>query len=130
MFKAEIVYKVPGKNAGPEGKTYDWVKVVSQEDYKQRLNDGWFDTLAEALKGTVTASSDTTIVGEPVRAREDDGTYRGDDPSTPDVNEAYADNAPPTRKELKEKADELGIKYPKNIKDAKLRRLIEVKLKD
>lgn len=121
MFKAEIVYKIPGKNAGPEGKTYDWVKVVSQEDYKQRLNDGWFDTLVEALKGKDK---------EPVRAREDDGTFIADDPSTPDVNEAYVDNAPPTRKELKEKADELGIKYPKNIKDAKLRRLIEAKLKD
>jgi hypothetical protein len=28
-------------------------------------------------------------VVEPVRAREEDGTFKADDPSTPDLNEAY-----------------------------------------
>ena len=35
-----------------------------------------------------------------VRARDDDGTFRADDPSTPNVNEAYADGKTPTKKQL------------------------------
>ena len=30
---------------------------------------------------------------EKVRARNEDGTYKGDDPATPDVNEAWTDGS-------------------------------------
>ena len=36
-----------------------------------------------------------TSKAKPARAREDDGQYKGDDPATPDVNEAYADGVGP-----------------------------------
>ena len=41
-----------------------------------------------------------------------------------------ADNAPPTRDELKRKADELGLSYPGNISNANLSAMIEAKLSD
>ena len=41
-----------------------------------------------AAQGTKTRSVDD---GKRRRARNADGTYRGDDPSTPDVNEAWED---------------------------------------
>ena len=107
----EIVYKIPGKNAGPEGYSYDWSPVKSEVELKEKLKDGWFDTLEDALKGE--------------RARDDEGQYVADDPETPE-NEAY--NKPPTREELKQMATDLDIEFPKNIKDIKLRKLIDEKL--
>ena len=38
-------------------------------------------------------------VFDPVRARNDDGTLKGDDPSTPDVNEAWEGGEAPEEKE-------------------------------
>lgn len=113
----EIVYKIPGKNHGPEGKTYDWVEVKTEDELEGRLKDGWFETLEEAVKG------------ELVRARNENGEYVGDNPATPDVNEAYTE-APATREEMLKKAKELKLKFHKNISDKKLLELIEEKLKD
>ena len=42
-------------------------------------------------ESTVQPSAEKVAEPEPVRAREDDGTYKGDDPDTPDVNEAYVE---------------------------------------
>ena len=50
-YVSEIVYKVPGRNAGPKGKTYDWKPVKSEDEFLQALDDGWFDTLEEAING-------------------------------------------------------------------------------
>lgn len=36
-----------------------------------------------------TRKAPQPVVTEPVRAREEDGTFKADDPSTPDINEAY-----------------------------------------
>jgi hypothetical protein len=40
-----------------------------------------------------------------------------------------ADNAPPTRDELKRKADELGLSYPGNIPTEKLSAMVDAALK-
>ena len=56
VYVAEIVYKVPGHNAGPKGKTYDWKPVKSEDEFLQALEDGWFDTLAEAVNGKANKS--------------------------------------------------------------------------
>jgi hypothetical protein len=114
----EIVYKVPGRNAGPKGKTYDWIAVKSEAEFEQKLKEEWFNTLDEAVNGKAK---------ELVRARNEEGEFVGDDPSTPDVNEAYTD-APPTRDEIKAKAKELNIVFAKNITDKKLLELIEAAL--
>ncbi len=51
IYVSEIVYKVPGNNAGPKGKTYDWKPVKSEDEFLQALEDGWLDTLEEAVNG-------------------------------------------------------------------------------
>ena len=51
LYVAEIVYKVPGNNAGPNGKTYDWKPVKSEDEFLEALDNGWFDTLEEAVSG-------------------------------------------------------------------------------
>lgn len=117
-----IVYKVPGKNAGPEGKTYDWLGI-EKGDLDKKLEEGWFKTLEEAVSFKPVSPR-----GERLRAREEDGQYKADDPSTPDVNEAYVSDDAPTRGEMEAKANELGIKFHKNIADKKLVKLIEKEL--
>lgn len=115
----EIVYKVPGKNYGPGSKTYDWMAVNSEDEFNKAVNDGWFNTLEEAIEGKVKKRE---------RARNDDGEYIGDDLSTPDINEAYVDKAAPTRDEMEAKAKELGLEFRKNISDKKLLKLIDKQL--
>ena len=116
----EIVYKIPGKNAGPKGKTYDWKGVKSADELNQALKDGWFNTLEEAVKGKSVKL---------VRAREEDGQYKGDDPSTPGVNEAYIEDSAPTRAEMEAKAKELRISFKRRTSDKDLLALIEAKIK-
>jgi len=101
----EIVYKVPGKNHGPDGKTFDWKKVKSKDDFEASLKDGWFDTLEEALAGKHKKERKEEII------------------------EDISDDAP-TREEMEIKAKELGLTYHKNISDKKLLALIEKNLKD
>jgi len=50
---------------------------------------------------------------KPKRARTKKGTYKGDDKSTKDVNEAWVGGKAPTRKEL------LGLKKKKKVRKKK-----------
>jgi hypothetical protein len=53
-------------------------------------------------------SSLDSMLGVDRRARENDGTFKADDPSTPDVNEAWSSGKSPTKKKTtsKKKASE------------------------
>lgn len=115
----DIVYRVPGKHYGPGSKTYDFAPVNSEEDLKQKLEEGWFNTLEEAVNGKAKSLK---------RARNEEGEYIGDDPSTPDVNEAWVEDSSPTRDEMEAKAKELGISFKKKTKDKQLLALIEERL--
>tara|TARA_R110002124_G_scaffold82957_1_gene217474 strand:+ start:1761 stop:2054 length:294 start_codon:yes stop_codon:yes gene_type:complete len=44
-----LVYKSPGDHFGPEGKTYSYVAVNTQEELDARLAEGWSETLIEAV---------------------------------------------------------------------------------
>ena len=46
------------------------------------------------------------VVEDPERAREEDGTYKGDDKDTPDVNEAYVDGKGKPKKGKSKPKDE------------------------
>ena len=76
--------------------------VDTKEEWKEKhmkewVNNGW------AMEVKVEDVSDLDE-GEPVRARNDKGHYVADDPSTPDVNEAWEGGvAPEGKKETKKK---------------------------
>jgi hypothetical protein len=93
-----LVYKVPGKHVRPHG-TYNFTGVNDAEELKDKLKEGWFSSLSEAIE-----SEDKEVVEE-----EDD-------------------NTPPTRQELEEKATELGIKFDGRFSDKKIAQLIEAAL--
>jgi len=90
-----LVYKAEGKYIRPNG-TYDFAGVLNEEQYNQKLSEGWFDSLESAIEAK-------TAVSEPVSD----------------------DNAPPTRKELETKATELGIKFDGRFSDKKIAQLID-----
>tara|TARA_R110001606_G_scaffold326390_1_gene473156 strand:- start:630 stop:962 length:333 start_codon:yes stop_codon:yes gene_type:complete len=103
MFEPKLVYKSPGDQYGPEGKTYSWAGVKTQEELDGKLADGWFATLAEAI-----APKDAPKI-EPKAVEPDE-------------------NAPPTRSELEQKAEELGLKFDGRTSDNKLSQKIQESL--
>ena len=71
--------------------------------------------LSEAVLNSITLDFkiDDGVVKKPKRARTKKGRYKADDPSTPDVNEAYVGGKAPTRKQL------LGLKKKKTKRKTK-----------
>ncbi len=105
----EIVYRSPGAHSGPPGKTYDYLGVFSQAEIDAALAAGWCRTLVDACTDKAAA-----IDPPLVEAVEDP---------------APADDAPPTREELRAKAAEIGLEYDGRISDKKLLMMINDALK-
>lgn len=102
MAKYKIMVPKAGANDkfGTQVKLYELDELVdAQEDWQEELmstfvNNGW------AMEVKLDEPSDE---GEPVRARNDKGQLMGDDPSTPDVNEAWEGGKAPAKKSSKKK---------------------------
>lgn len=95
--KFKILVPKAGANDkfGTQVKLYELDELVdAKEDWQQDLmntfvNNGW------AMEVKVDEPSDE---GEPVkRARNEDGTLKADDPSTPDINEAWEGGEAPKK---------------------------------
>jgi hypothetical protein len=102
-----LVYRAEGKYVRPGG-TYDFTGVSTQEEYNQKLSDGWFDSIE-------SATEEKHAVSKPVKA---------------DSDPVLDDSAPPTREELETKATELGIKFDGRFSDKKIAQLIDEALKN
>tara|TARA_R110000824_G_scaffold39381_6_gene119197 strand:- start:1070 stop:1450 length:381 start_codon:yes stop_codon:yes gene_type:complete len=79
-------------------------QVEAKEDWQKDLMEtfmanGW----AEEIKVDEPTETKEEEV-KPVRARKEDGTLKGDDPTTPDVNEAWEGGEAPKKKAKKKKA--------------------------
>jgi hypothetical protein len=99
-----IVYRSPGRHSGPPGKTYDYKGIANEIELTAALTDGWLRTLPEACAPPPVVEPAAVSVATPV--------------------EPPADDAPPTREELKAKAADLGLDYDGRISDARLLDLI------
>jgi hypothetical protein len=84
-----LVYKGKGPHSRAGG-TYDYAAANDQEAFDDKLANGWFTTLPEAID-----ANDKPVV-------------------------VKSDGAPPTRAELETKAKELGIQFGKKTTDAEL----------
>ena len=90
-----------------EGDRRDYRAELRQRLVKAGFTLPEIDTMGLFGEGEVTdnvraqirETKPKTKTGEndPKRARNADGTYRGDDPSTPDVNEAWEGGEPPAK---------------------------------
>lgn len=98
-----LVYRSPGPHHGPGSTTYDYRGVKDEDELLLRQLEGWTLSLDEAINGK-------SVVQE-VTAPEP------------------ADNVPPTRAEMEQKARELKIKFDGRTTDRKLLGLIESALR-
>ena len=85
-----LVYKDGGPHQRPGG-TFDYKRIVNDDQLAAALADGWFLTLVEATQ-----------------------------PAAVDPEVLLDDDAPPTREELEAKARELGIKFDGRTSDKAL----------
>jgi hypothetical protein len=90
-----LVYRSPGPHWGPPGKTYD-CKGVEPEELAQAVADGWHESFLAAL-----------------------GLEPVDAPAV-EVQPEPADDAPPTRAEMMQQAELLGLKVDKRWSDETL----------
>ena len=69
--------------------------------------------ISDGILDMISLKDFTLTDDKPKRARTKKGRYKSDDPSTPDVNEAYVGGKAPTRKKL------LGLKKKKTKRKTK-----------
>lgn len=90
-----LVYRCPGPHFGPSGTTYVAESVANESELAAALSAGWFATLPEAVEAFLA-------------------------PPKTEVASETADESPPTRAELEERAAELGVKVDKRWGDKRL----------
>lgn len=90
---SSIVYRCPGPHQRPRG-TFDFKGVSSEAEHEAARQDGWFDTLPEAIEGKAS------------------------------LKELPPVDLPPTRDELEQKAKQLNIKFDKKTSDEVLAKKI------
>ena len=94
-YKILVPKPASANKDGTDVKLYQSEEIVDakeswQDDVMQAfVENGW------AMEVKVEGGAEET--SEPVRARNDDGTLKGDDPSTPDVNEAWEGGEAPKK---------------------------------
>ena len=76
-----MLYKHPGPHE-IHGDKFDYV-IVEDDAIEAAIKDGWALTTDEAKAGPAKPKRGRK------RARDEDGQFAGDDPATPDVNEAF-----------------------------------------
>lgn len=99
-----LVYRCPGPFLGPQGTTYATKRVVTESERLVALGEGWHATLPQAVED---------FLAEP----EEDLIEHVDEPGEPVPAD---DDAPPTRAEMLEKADEIGLRVDKRWSDRTL----------
>lgn len=99
---AKFKIKVPKAGSinaeGSDLKLYQADEIVdAQEEWQTDL----MNTFVENGWAMEVKTDDIEEEGEPVRARNEKGQLVGDDPSTPDVNEAWEGGKAPKKKSTK-----------------------------
>lgn len=102
MSYPTLVYKCPGPHAGPKGTTYAYRPVQDEQEHAAATAAGWQDSLPPAVEAFLS----------PIIA----------------ATSPTAGNTAPTRAELLQKAEELGIKIDGRLGDAKIAALITATL--
>jgi len=131
------VFRSPGRYQ-KRGYTYDVAGANDQDEFDAKLADGWFATFEEATEAAGEAGKIPPIV-RPVKKKKVKKVRPSKPLLTPAERraqnqaksiEADPENAAPSRAEMEEKADELGIKFDGRTSDKKLLERIEDALKD
>ena len=135
-----IVYRSPGQHRKPGGGTYNFASAKTQEEFDDKLAEGWFTSSAEAIAAAgdkadgikkpkpkwamkvVKKKKPANPLGSQKQPAQAPAKAAQVDP------EPISDDAAPTRAELEAKATELGIRFDGRTKDKKLGQLIQDRL--
>ena len=104
-----IVYRCPGVNAGFEGTTYSSVGVLTTEQLEERLREGYHRTMPEAVAAYKARKTATPFIVQEVEDEDDL-------------------DAPATREELLQQAEEIGLKVDGRWSDKKLLQKIQERM--
>lgn len=140
MIFPTLVYKCPGPHK-KTGKlpTYDYRGAADMEQFDALIAKGWAPSYPEAIEKAGEKAFDVPIKktmkrpkkvkpkrvpnygypAQPMRPKVVDPVSTPAPTEAPEIEEA-ALNAPPTRAELEQKANELGIKFDGRTTDKKL----------
>ena len=135
-----MLYKSPGINKKPGGGTYNYISVQTQEEFDDKLANGWFVSSADAIEAAGDKADGfkkpkpkwamkpikKKKPSKPLDWREQAKAEPAPAPAPEPVNE----DADPTRDELEAKATELGIRFDGRTKDKKLGQLIQDRLSE
>ena len=137
-----LVYKSPGIYQKPNGKSYGFTSVQSQEELDEKLDDGWFLSAAEAIEAAGDSAFPPTKPRpkwaiKPVKKKKparpldwrEQAKAKAEAEAVAPVVQAE-DDAAPTRAELEAKATELGIRFDGRTRDKKLGQLIQDRLSE
>ena len=72
MIYPRNVYKSPGPNRLPRGESFSLLSVSDQKSHENALDDGYFDTVPEAINAPVDENwntSEAVVVTKPRRGR-------------------------------------------------------------
>lgn len=106
-----LVYRCPGAHFGPNGTTYDSLMVTNEAQFLASFEEGWSESLVKAVSIYLNPVKSDEFVADPVSDV--------DSTEAEEINEGDEQN-PPTREELEQKANELGIKFDGRTTDRKL----------
>ena len=94
-----FLYRCPGPHFGPQWTTYDTRDVLNDEDMAAALADGWCETLQEAAAQYIAQRDEAAKAVLP--------KVQDEAPA------AAEEDAPPTRAEMLEQAERIGLKVDK-----------------
>lgn len=125
------VYRSPGIIRHASNASYKFVSVHSEAELKTRLAEGWFKTEIEAI---AAAGDEAYLYGLPPRraakVKKILLAKKKAAPPPPATAEEKEDDSPPTRAELEEMADKLGVRFDGRTSDSLLSKRIENRLRE
>ena len=139
-----MLYRSPGPHKKPSGGTYCFTGAKTQEEFDEKLAEGWFASSADAIEAAGDKATTPKKVADwriklkakktkkrkpskPLGLKQPAPTVA---PELEPEPEPVIEDAAPTRAELEAKATELGIRFDGRTKDKKLGQLIQDKLSE
>lgn len=116
-----FVYRCPGPHWGPQWTTYDTRDVLNDEDMAAALADNWCENLHRAAEQYIAARNEAAAAS----AAKTMAALAKPEPAAEAV-----DDAPPTRAEMLEQAERIGLKVDGRWSDARLLDAIVAKMKE
>lgn len=117
-------YRCPGPHWGPRWTTYDTRDVLNEEDMVAALAEGWCENLRQAAERYIAARDEAAAAS----AAKTMAALAKPEPAVEAVE--VVDDTPPTRAEMLEQAERIGLKVDGRWSDARLLDAIVAKIKE